>query len=433
MENRNKNSNIYGHNSTPKSSVKQKIDTIKNCREQLKVYYQTDSKALVVSSMQPYNYIGIRASNLSSVGHSGSHRDLSDDELYQTYGTYKTYRDNQGKKVFYNDPKLYNDKKNQLIANFSELTIGFPNIGNSCYMNAFLQILLHTPNFLINLHEYGIANYDDESLIYNLIYLSNYPYNSDYLKNIKKIMGEVNSKYAYLIPGDSQSFAIDLLDTLISDCKGDDPKGDSLDSIYDLNWTKQKCYTEYCKKYHNKKDILEKMFQFTEIVRKTRNHNYDFSINLHVELTFPPNYDDTISITQLLKGKYSTKDVNLDIKPRLSDLPQILIVSFVRGIEGKGVIKTKVSFDEKLILSDYLDSDLASNLKSKYYIFFGVNERYGEYKSQGHYVSFIKINRLWYRFSDLYVTQTNPDFISPDVFGLYYIRNDCIPTTQYYK
>ena len=168
---------------------------------------------------------------------------------------------------------------------------------------------------MINLYKYGIENYNDESLIYNLIYLSNYPYNSDYLKNIKKIMGEVNSKYAYLIPGDSQSFAIDLLDTLISDCKGDDPKGDSLDSTYDLNWTKQKCYTEYCKKYHNKKDILEKMFHFTEIFRKTQNHNHDFSIYLHVELTFPPNYNDTIPITQLLKGKYSTKDVNQDIKP----------------------------------------------------------------------------------------------------------------------
>ena len=38
---------------------------------------------------------------MSSAGNSGSHRDLSDDELYQRYGTYKTYRYNQGKKVFY--------------------------------------------------------------------------------------------------------------------------------------------------------------------------------------------------------------------------------------------------------------------------------------------------------------------------------------------
>ena len=27
-------------------------------------------------------------------------------------------------------------------------TQGFDNIGNSCYMNSFLQILLHCPNFL---------------------------------------------------------------------------------------------------------------------------------------------------------------------------------------------------------------------------------------------------------------------------------------------
>ena len=66
---------------------------------------------------------------------------------------------------------------------------------------------------------------------------------------------------------------------------------------------------------------------------------------------------------------------------------------------------------------------MASNLKSKYYILFGVNERYGEYKSQGHYVSFIKINRLRYGFSDLYVTKTNPDFISLDVFKLLKFNN----------
>lgn len=28
---------------------------------------------------------------------------------------------------------------------------GFDNIGNTCYMNSFLQILFHTPNFLIEL------------------------------------------------------------------------------------------------------------------------------------------------------------------------------------------------------------------------------------------------------------------------------------------
>ena len=366
-----------------------------------------------------------------SIGHSGFNRDLSDEELYQTFGTYKTFKDNQGKTVFYTDTKLYQGKQNVVIANFPELTIGFPNIGNSCYMNSFLQILLHAPNFLTNLHKYGVKNYNDDSLIYNLLYLSNYPYNSGYLKNIKKIMGEVNSKYAYLIPGDSQSFAIDLLDALISECKGEDSKEDSLDSICELNWSKQKCYNEFCKKYHNKKDRIEKMFQFTEIIRKNQIKNYDFNINLHIELSFPPNFNGTISLTKLLDDKYSVNDFDQNNKPRLSDLPQILIISFVRGIEGKGVIKTKVSFDESLPLNKYLDTDLASNLKSKFYILFGVNERYGQFKSQGHYVSFVKINKLWYRFSDLYVTINNPDFISPDVFGLYYIRNDCISPTKY--
>ena len=31
---------------------------------------------------------------------------------------------------------------------FENTAIGFSNIGNTCYMNSFLQILLHCPNFL---------------------------------------------------------------------------------------------------------------------------------------------------------------------------------------------------------------------------------------------------------------------------------------------
>ena len=84
------------------------------------------------------------------------------------------------------------------------------------------------------------------------------------------------------------------------------------------------------------------MFQFTEIMRKTKIRNYDFSINLYIELSFPADSNGPIQLTTLLDNKYSKEDANKDIKPRLSDLPEVLIISFVRGIEGKGVIKTKV-------------------------------------------------------------------------------------------
>lgn len=56
-----------------------------------------------------------------------------------------------------------NNNINKLSSNFNgthkvsnyELTqnIGFNNIGHTCYMNSFLQILLHTPNFLPKIKE----------------------------------------------------------------------------------------------------------------------------------------------------------------------------------------------------------------------------------------------------------------------------------------
>ena len=62
-------------------------------------------------------------------------------------------------------------------------------------MNSFLQILFHIPNFLNVLSENDTDYYKQDTLIYNIIYLSKYPYNSEHLYKIKKIMGEVNSKY----------------------------------------------------------------------------------------------------------------------------------------------------------------------------------------------------------------------------------------------
>ena len=55
-----------------------------------------------------------------------------------------------------NEIQLFNIHKeniNYFCENFELEKIGFYNIGNSCYMNSFLQILLHIPNFLVNLRK----------------------------------------------------------------------------------------------------------------------------------------------------------------------------------------------------------------------------------------------------------------------------------------
>ena len=75
-------------------------------------------------------------------------------------------------------------------------------------------------------------------------------------------------------------------------------------------------------------------------------------------------------------------------------MPEILIISFNRGIIGKTVIKTNVSFD----MEQFIDKSL-NNSKSLKYVLYGINERFGQSKNQGHYIGLIKVNNVkWYAF-----------------------------------
>jgi len=424
------NSNIKYNAKKPILTGKEKNKII-NCRNYLQNNYY--KAYLEIQCYERFSYIGNKVLNTMGINNIQKsnvvygYKDLSDKELYQMFGTYNTSKDENGKTIFFTDSKLYKQSENVKVTNFINSINGFANIGNSCYMNSFLQILFHTPYFLEYIEEY--KDYDSDTLIYNIKFLSKYPYKSQYLYNIKSIMGEVNSKYGTFNPGDSQSFAVDFIDKLISECKNEFSNDESVKSSYIQS--KAKSYKTFCEEFHNKKDKIERLFQFTEISKQTTSTgNYNFSININIELCFPLNCSNPINIYTLLDGKYSRKDINKENKPKLCDLPVILIITIIRGIEGRGVIKTKVSFNEDLDLSPYLDYELANKLKNKaYYKLYAINERFGQYKSQGHYICFIKLKGIkWYRFSDLWVTPEYPDFCSSDVFGLYYIRNDLIKT-----
>jgi ubiquitin C-terminal hydrolase len=49
--------------------------------------------------------------------------------------------------------------------NFNQELEGFDNIGSTCYMNSFLQIILHTPGFLLELKKSKMR----KTLIINLL------------------------------------------------------------------------------------------------------------------------------------------------------------------------------------------------------------------------------------------------------------------------
>ena len=110
-----------------------------------------------------------------------------------------------------------------------------------------------------------------------------------------------------------------------------------------------------------------------------------------MELDFPPNNERNTSLINLLTNKYNNKN-------KIADLPEILIISFNRGIIGKRVIKTNVSFNKELGREQFIDKSL-NNSKSLNYVLYGINERFGQSKNQGYYICLIKVNNVkWYAF-----------------------------------
>lgn len=206
--------------------------------------------------------------------------------------------------------------------NFNQEIEGFDNIGSTCYMNSFLQILLHIPGFLLELKIIKNEKNINNKLINNLISLYEDSNKKLYLKKIKECMGKVNKSYGEYYQNDSQEFGIDLINEIISSIKNDkvNYEDDYIEETNNINWTnkseiKKEKYINYKNKYHNKNNeiSLEKMFQFDESKLKiSENENKIIEINniffetfLHIELVFPKNkINQNYELLDLFDYKY---------------------------------------------------------------------------------------------------------------------------------
>jgi uncharacterized UBP type Zn finger protein len=238
------------------------------------------------------------------------------------------------------------DNNNRLNIEIDRKLFGLQNIGHSCYMNSFLQILLHTPHFLETLKESynGITN---EPLIDSLIEISEYP-NIKSLKQIKKIMAEEDESFGKQVQNDSQEFGVSLLNKIITRIKGkpsfeEDDYYEEENLQIDKNY-KIKKYENYINKYCKEETKLDEMFQFHEIMFNVDSSDQkigsyksiDFNSFLNVELTFPiKDNKNTYSLFELLRYKYPknplTKIKEDDIDSRLILKLWKMFIEFIKS------------------------------------------------------------------------------------------------------
>lgn len=413
--------------------------------------------------------------------------------------------------------------ENKKIQNY-ELTqnIGFTNIGHTCYMNSFLQILLHTPSFLPKLKELYYNKVGEDTLIYNLIKLSEYPYSSIYLKEIKRIIAKTHPKYGPYVQNDTQNFAVDFIDTIISEIKkeisfisesNEDDDDFVIKKIEDNIIYKKKKYKEFLSDFEKsgEKTFIEDFFLFIESTTRYKGlliekNKIRFNLLLNVEIAFHlESLKDNYTLIELLDLKYNkfnhiikaidiidnkendTNNIldysnnnqqegnwlyerfkgflhtinifrffnccerkngfkeennlkkiinNIDQMPKsyiennndsleiskISFLPKILIISFIRGIEGKDLISSSISFEEELDIGNFIDKDLVNGKIGTIYKLYAINIRQGFSKSFGHCFSYVRVKNEWICFNDSYVHKGKPSFNLNNVVGLYYIK-----------
>ena len=334
--------------------------------------------------------------------------------------TYYYIDDKSSEMKLTNNPE---ENINYYCANFELEKKGLYNIGNSCYINSFLQILLHIPQFLYNLKkEYQNTN-KKSPLIENIINLSKYPNNKKYLYLIQEYMNNISPNYSPFHQADSQTFGIDLINEIITSIKGDD---NSFETDKDVNFNKKntnkkKAYTKYVNKYQNTLISLEKMFLINECFNINNKNiiKYSFFTNLNIELVFPNKIKTNYNLKDLLNFKYN------NTSKKICKIPKVIIITIVRSFINRELISTSLEFPEELNISDYTDKDLIIKNECLKFKLFAINEKEGIFKKNGHYYCLIQLRNEWYKFDDRKVNKINRNsneaFFSRNVVGLFYI------------
>lgn len=323
-------------------------------------------------------------------------------------------------------------------------TQGFDNIGNSCYMNSFLQILLHCPNFLYKLKKECQNKYKNNCLIKSIIDLSDNPEDRKNLNLIKSYMKNASLEYNSLKQNDSQDFGKDLINEIIKDYNNiynnqyeySESENDMENHDYYNKTTK---YRDFTKKYQKNEIFIEKMFTINEIEEFRNKYNiidYRFNTSFDIELNFPNNiYKKNIyNLIDLLDLNYTNNNFHknkikfITINERkICKLPDILMITIVRTILGKTFIKNPLLIPEEIDLGKYVDEELIGKKVQKKYILFAINKKLGMYSEMGHYYCDLKINDNWYKFDDKNVYHTNfyPNEPSKSVVD-YFIKKNLI-------